>query len=165
MKILLLSCNELETAIRHIDGRNSPGGDLIFDEIVNHFGGIDTECLLDIINISWKTGKHPKALKTSIIIPILKLGKSAIEYKHYRPIALTSILCKTMERIIHTRIMSDLIKTKKLNFYQTAYRKNNATEDQLFYFCQSVIDGFQEKSSKKTNCFPRYDICIGQKLI
>ncbi|GFV01516.1 probable RNA-directed DNA polymerase from transposon BS [Trichonephila clavipes] len=70
--------------------------------------------------------------------------------KLYRPIFLTSTLCKIMERVIHRRLMNWLIENKKLHFYQTAFRTHHSTTDQLFYLNQSIIDGFQEKPHKKT---------------
>ncbi|UYV74860.1 hypothetical protein LAZ67_12001370 [Cordylochernes scorpioides] len=72
------------------------------------------------------------------------------ESKNYRPIAFTSILCKITERIIHFRLIVWLTYNNKINFYQTAYRSQQCTTDQLFYFCQSIIDSFQEKPPKKT---------------
>ncbi|GFT01519.1 reverse transcriptase domain-containing protein [Trichonephila clavipes] len=55
-----------------------------------------------------------------------------------------------MERVIHRRLMNWLIENKKLHSYQTAFRTHHTTTDQLFYLSQSIIDGFQEKSHKKT---------------
>ena len=55
-----------------------------------------------------------------------------------------------MERIVHNKLMTELLRGKKLNFYQTAYRKHHSTEDALFTLCQSIIDGLQSKPHKKT---------------
>ncbi|GFV25397.1 hypothetical protein TNCV_1146681 [Trichonephila clavipes] len=38
----------------------------------------------------------------------------------------------------------------KLHFHQTAFRVHHSTVDQLFYLCQSMINGFQEKPHRKT---------------
>ncbi|GFV73129.1 probable RNA-directed DNA polymerase from transposon BS [Trichonephila clavipes] len=89
-------------------------------------------------------------LKLSTVIPILKPNKNASECKNYRPISLTSTLCKLMERVIHRRLMNWLIENKKLHFYKTDFRTHHSTTDQLFYLNQSIIDGFQEKPHKKT---------------
>ncbi|GFT74512.1 reverse transcriptase domain-containing protein [Trichonephila clavipes] len=68
--------------------------------------------LLEIFNLSWATGKLPKIWKLSTVIPILKPNKNDSECKNYRPISLTSTLCKLMERIIHRRLMNWLIENK-----------------------------------------------------
>ncbi|GFQ84096.1 reverse transcriptase domain-containing protein [Trichonephila clavata] len=139
---------ELESAIECLDPKKFLGPDL---QMITHFGGNAKRYLLNIFNTLWRSGKLPKIWKNSVIIPILKPGKAATNCKHNRPISLTCILCKLMERIIHTRLMQWIIKNNVLHFYQTAYRAKHSAVDQLFYHCQSVIDGFQEKSHKKTN--------------
>ncbi|UYV68185.1 hypothetical protein LAZ67_5003291 [Cordylochernes scorpioides] len=45
-----------------------------------------------------KTGKLPQDCKNATIIPIKKLDKSADDPKTYRPISLTNICCKLMEK-------------------------------------------------------------------
>ncbi|GFV83483.1 probable RNA-directed DNA polymerase from transposon BS [Trichonephila clavipes] len=141
---------ELEAAIAKMNPGKAPGPDVIFGRMVQHFGNLAKKELLEIFNLSWATGKLPKIWKLSTVIPILKPNKNASECKNYRPISLTSTLCKLMERIIHRRLMNWLIENKKLHFYQTAFRIHHSTTDQLFYLIQSIIDGFQEKPHKKT---------------
>ncbi|GFW68963.1 probable RNA-directed DNA polymerase from transposon BS [Trichonephila clavipes] len=90
--------------------------------------------------------------KLSTVIPILRNQTRMFQSAKtiYRPISLTSTLCKFMERVIHRRLMNWLIENKKLHFYQTTFRTHHSTTDQLFYLDQSIIDGFQEKPHKKT---------------
>ncbi|UYV80008.1 hypothetical protein LAZ67_18001387 [Cordylochernes scorpioides] len=133
-----------------VRSKRSPGDVLIFGQMIKHFGDKAKNQLLRILNISWQTGKLPKYWKISIIVPILKPNKDAKESKNYRPIALISILCKITERIILSRLIVWLTNNNKINFYQTDYRSRHCTPDQPFYFCQSIIDSFQEKPPKKT---------------
>ena len=60
--------------------------------------------LLNILNNIWTTGKFPEDWQYATIIPIPKLGKDPAEPYNYRPIALTSCLCKTLERMINKRL-------------------------------------------------------------
>ena len=57
--------------------------------------------LLNIVNYIWTTGKFPDDWQYVTIIPIPKPGKDPAEPNNYRPIALTSCLCKTLERMIN----------------------------------------------------------------
>jgi potassium voltage-gated channel Eag-related subfamily H protein 8 len=50
-------------------------------------------------------GNFPKSWKEATIIPILKPGENHSDPSNYRPIALTSCICKTMERIINNRLV------------------------------------------------------------
>ena len=45
----------------------------------------------------WETGTFPESWELTTIIPIPKPGKDHAESNSYRPIALTSCLCKTGE--------------------------------------------------------------------
>ncbi|GFX86668.1 RNA-directed DNA polymerase from mobile element jockey [Trichonephila clavipes] len=141
---------ELEYAIRHLNPKKSPGPDVIYGQMIVHFGEIAKKYLLNIFITSWRSGKLPKIWKSSVIIPILKPGKDATSCKSYRPISLTCILCKLMERIIHSHLIKFLTEQNFLHFYQTAYRANHSTVDQLFYLSQTIINGFQEKPHEKT---------------
>ena len=60
--------------------------------------------LLNIFNYIWTTGKFPDGWQYATIIPIPKPGKDPAEPNNYRPIALTSCLCKTLERMINKRL-------------------------------------------------------------
>ncbi|GFV10431.1 reverse transcriptase domain-containing protein [Trichonephila clavipes] len=140
---------ELVAAIAKMNPGKAPGPDVIFGRMVQHFKNLAKKELLEIFNLSWATGKLPKIWKLSTVIQILKLNKNASECKNYRPISLTSTLCKLMERVIYRRLMNWLIENKKLHFYQTVFRTHHSTTDQLFYLSQSIIDGFQEKASQE----------------
>ena len=78
--------------------------------------------LLDIFNDIWETGKFPKSWEIATIIPIPKPGNDHAEQTNYRPIALTSCICKTLERMINTRLVWDLqFKIYSKTFSKTLY--------------------------------------------
>ncbi len=66
--------------------------------------------LLHLYNRVWEEGRLPKKWKEAIVIPIRKFGKDPSKPTSYRPIALTSNLCKIMERMIIERISYELEK-------------------------------------------------------
>ena len=47
----------------------------------------------------------PESWRLATVIPIPKPNKDHAEPKNYRPIALTSCLCKTLERMINKRLV------------------------------------------------------------
>ena len=59
--------------------------------------------ILQIFNDIWTTGVFPENWRLATIIPIPKPGKNPAEPTNYRPIALTSCLCKTLERMINKK--------------------------------------------------------------
>jgi len=62
------------------------------------------EVILKLINRIWDLGEIPAAWTHSVIMPILKPGKAASDPSSYRPIALTSQLWKTMEKMVIERL-------------------------------------------------------------
>ena len=53
----------------------------------------------------WETGKFSESWELATIIPFPKPGKDYTKPTNYRPIALTSCLCKTLERMINSRLV------------------------------------------------------------
>jgi hypothetical protein len=57
------------------------------------------------MNDIWETGDLPSIWKLANVIPIPKPSKDHSEPSNYRPISLTSCVCKTMERMINARLV------------------------------------------------------------
>lgn len=90
--------------------------------------------LLDLFNISYEKGKLPSQGKVGLIHPIPKGNQD------YRPITLTSCMCKMMERILMKRLL---------------YKLDDLMSDNLFGFIKgkSTIDCVKRcLSHSNTNC-------------
>ena len=72
--------------------------------MVKHLSEEGLRKLLCLFNKVWEEGNIPRSWKEAIIIPIRKLGKDASKPANYRPIALTSNVCKLMERMVNERL-------------------------------------------------------------
>ena len=83
-------------------------------------------------------------LDPSIAHLYLKKGKPAGLPHSYRPVSLTSSFSKMAERMINNRLYHWLEENKIIDNSQAGFRKGCRTEDQLFRFVQSAIDGFQK---------------------
>ena len=71
---------------------------------IKNLGEVALTELLGIMNQSFHSGIVPKIWRHAIIIPILKNGKPASKMISYRPISLTSVVVKTLERLIMDRL-------------------------------------------------------------
>ena len=95
--------DELVEAIQ-LSHDSATGPDEIHYQMLKHLPENSLETLLNIFHYFWTTGKFPEDLTYATIIPIPKPGKDPAEPKSYRPIALTSCICKTLERMIIKRL-------------------------------------------------------------
>ena len=60
---------------------------------------------------SYESGVVPDLRRKANIVPLFEKGNK-LEPSNYRPISLTSIVCKVMERIIRDEIVNHLVKNK-----------------------------------------------------
>ena len=137
---------ELEIAMKKMKERKAPGQDGIAPEMVKNMGAFAKIKLLQLFNRSWERGEIPKNWKTAIIIPILKKGKPAKDLASYRPISLTSVLSKTLERMVNSRLYHYLESNGLVDANQAGFRRFRSTTDQLIHFTHSVIDPWQSGS-------------------
>ena len=142
-----LTINELKKAIKQLKKKKSPGPDNITNEMLQHLGDTALHKLLDIFNLSWKQGQVPQCWKEARMIPVLKKGKNKIKPDSYRPISLTSCVCKTMERIINQRLQWYLESEDVIPPEQAGFRRYRGTEDQTTHLTQVIEDAFQAKKA------------------
>ncbi len=120
----------------------SPGLDLIHYQILKHLPDESLLIMLLIFNHIWTTQKFPVKWKTALVIPIPKPGKIATDPKSYRPIALTSCICKTFERMANNRLVWYLERHNILTNYQSGFRKRRSTVDHLVRLDTFVREAF-----------------------
>ena len=78
--------------------KTAPGPDKIHNEMLKHLPLEGLNSLLVLYNKIWQQVYFPEKWLESTIIPISKPVKDPTNPSNYRPNALTSVLCKVMER-------------------------------------------------------------------
>lgn len=121
---------ELNYILDNVKG-SSPGPDNIHYEMLIKLPKNTKEWLLAYYNHIWQSGILPNTWKNSIVIPIFKTGKDKLDPSSYRPIFLTSCLCKVMERMVNKRLMWVLEKHNFIQPFQSGFRKGRSTIDHL----------------------------------
>ena len=120
----------------------SPGIDTVHYQLLKHLPDDNLLLLLYIFNHIWLTQDFPTSWKTAIIIPVPKPGKVLSDHVSYRPIALTSCLCKTMDRMVNSRLTWNLERDKVITEYQSGFRRRRSTVDNLVTLETSIRDAF-----------------------
>jgi Reverse transcriptase (RNA-dependent DNA polymerase)/Endonuclease-reverse transcriptase len=102
-----------------------------------------SEYLLMIFQKCIDLKEIPTQWKVANISPIFKKG-SKTNAENYRPISLTSVVCKIFEHIITSNIATYLEQNSLFNPDQFGFRKNRSCEFQLQRVCQDLsflLDG------------------------
>ncbi|CAH8460438.1 unnamed protein product [Schistosoma rodhaini] len=91
---------------------------------------------LKLFNLSMEYGAYPSAWKTSLITPRFKTG-SRSDIANYRPINLTSVLSRTMEKIVHKQLLSFLLSANLISPSQHGFMtKRSCFTSHLEFFDQ-----------------------------
>jgi len=101
--------------------------------------------LLSTQNNIWSSANFPAAWCTSTVIPVPKPGKDTSDSSNYRPIALTSCICKVMERMINNRLVWYLEHNKILTKMQCGFRRQRSTNDHLVRLESFVREAFAQQ--------------------
>mgnify|MGYP000415626391 CR=1 FL=1 len=127
--------------------KKKAGPDKIFPEFLRNLGLSAKRSVLELYNNIWN-GKYsiPSEWRKAIVIPILKPNKPPHEIS-YRPISLTSVLAKVMERMVMARLNWFLESQELLTVEQAGFRPNLSTAYQLTKFTQDIKESFNNKES------------------
>ena len=98
-----------------------------------------------LFNHSLKLGKVPHHWKEAIIIPIHKKG-SKNNPLNYRPISLTSIFCRILERIIHTKVMTHISCYDLLSHTQHGFVAKRSTLSQHIELLDKLTDNYDKNT-------------------
>eukprot|EP01064_Diplonema_japonicum_P036452 TRINITY_DN817_c0_g1_i13.p1 TRINITY_DN817_c0_g1~~TRINITY_DN817_c0_g1_i13.p1 ORF type:complete len:168 (+),score=31.34 TRINITY_DN817_c0_g1_i13:757-1260(+) len=107
------------------------------------------EALLHVINLSWQEGSVPQSWRDALTKPLPKPMKDHTDPCNYRPIDLTSNLCKLAERMIKTRLSYMLedpaSNLHKLCHTQAGFQAGRTTIEQIAALTQRLKDGQKKK--------------------
>ena len=137
----LFNITELKDAIA-VSKDTATGPDDIHYQMLKHLPETALDTLLHIFNGIWTTGVFPESWRLATIIPIPKPGKDHAEPTNYRPIALTSCLCKTLERMINKRLVWYLESNNLITKLQSGFRAERSTNDNLVRLETFIRDAF-----------------------
>ena len=113
--------------------------------MLKHLPSVALEALLAMLNSVWESGLFPAAWQEATVIPILKPGKSGLDPLHYRPISLTSALCKLMEKMVNARLSWFLEHNDIFTDAQCGFRKHRSSVDHILALDTEVRTAFTEK--------------------
>ena len=142
-KPFLLS--ELQASLKK-SNQSAAGPDGIHYQLLTHLPVKCQEILLAIFNGIWDSGNFPPSWREATVVPIPKSNKKDLsDPSNFRPIALTSCLCKTLERIINARLVWVLETGDMFSSLQCGFRENHSTLDHLVRLESFIREAFARK--------------------
>jgi hypothetical protein len=95
--------------------------------------------LMRLFNTSINNSRVPDDWKSAIVVPIYKAGDKG-DVNNYRPVSLTSVVCKIIEHLVGQYIRN-VLETKGW-FYkgQHGFREGFSYESQIISLCQDLSE-------------------------
>ena len=146
MDNLILGAVEVQASLSELKLGKSMGPDKIPASVLKNCR-IELALLLAILfNKSLETSELPQDWIDADVLPILKSGNK-LECNNYRPISLTSLVVKVLERILHQKLSNYVEKNKMLDPNQFGFRRNKSCELQLLLYTNYISKRLDYKKS------------------
>lgn len=146
---------ELEWALNSVNIGSCPGLDGVDYKMIKEFSPLGRAFLLNLYNLFYEDGIFPEEWREYLVLFIPKQGSS----NKFRPISLSSCLCKVMERLITNRLMWWLENNKLIPRSQYGFRKQRSCLDNLtLLYTDNLI-------STKNDLYPQPSWMLRQHMI
>ena len=129
--------NIVAEVLKHVKNSSSPGPDEISQRILKEVADEVSHPLCILYNKSVKSGILPSDWKSANVVPIFKNG-SKTEPVNYRPISLTSVVVKIMERVIKEKMMKHLTSNKLIGSSQHGFMPKKSTSTNLVTYMDYI---------------------------
>ena len=127
--------SRVQTLLKNINSNKAMGPDKIHGRVLKNCASSLSKPLSSLFTTSYYSSSIPNEWKLALVVPVHKKGSKA-DVENYRPISLTCIIMKVMERIVRDELMvkcGHLIDPR-----QHGFLKNRSCTTQLVDFCDSL---------------------------
>ena len=136
---LIITVKMVLDALKNINVNKSCGPDNLHPRLLFELADIIALPVTILFNKTLKSGKLPKDWKMAFITGIFKKGSRHLP-ENYRPISLTSILCKLMERLVRDSVVTHLLEKGLLTKKQFGFICGRSTLTQLLYYLDDCLE-------------------------
>ena len=130
--------SEVAEKIDKLNRNKSPGADGFLPRVLKEVKEEVVPQLTSLFNRSLETGVVPGDWREANVTPLLKKG-SVQKPCNYRPVSLTSIVCKLLEGILVDRIVDHLDSHSLLKDSQHGFRRHRSCLTNLLEFFHNVF--------------------------
>ena len=133
------STEEVQEKLHHLNIYKSTELDMLHPRILCALEDKLARSPTHIFNNSVETGIIPEDWKSAKVTAIQERG-SWQETGKYLPISLTSVVCKTMERLVRGRLITHLEMNNLIGYSQHGFRNKRSCLTSLLNFYAQVIN-------------------------
>ena len=138
--------NDVLKCIDRLKPNTSPGPDTISSRVLKEAKNEFIKPLTEIFNKSLQLGILPDDWKLANVTPIFKKGSKSLP-SNYRPISLTSIVCKMLETLIRDKLVNHLEENKLLRDTQHGFRNKRSCLTNLLDFFYDVFNQYDDSKA------------------
>ena len=125
---LVISVERVECVLMSLDANSSMGDDGMHPRLLKALAHDLSYPLTLLYNNSLRSGELPREWLRSMVVPIYKKS-FRFDPLNYRPISLTSVICKSLERVVVEHINLYLNSNALLSDEQFGFRAGYSTVD------------------------------------
>ena len=127
---VVLTDESVEDVLTNLNPNKAAGPDGVENKLLRECATEIAPTLCRLFRRSMDEGEIPSRWKEAHIIPIHKKGNKAI-MANFRPVALTSVLCKIFEKIVCSTIMSFLTRNSLITPQQHGFVKGRSCQTNI----------------------------------
>jgi exonuclease III len=159
--------DEVKKKLQHLKPNKSPGPDHHHPHVFKEAADSLAKPLSIIFNKSLNESTLPGNWKQANISPIFKKGDKNLP-SNYRPVSLTSIVCKVLEMLIRDRIVEHMSRNNLFSNFQHGFIKGRSCVTNLLAVLDSwteAIDNGQPVDTIYLDLAKAFDKVSHQKLL
>ena len=154
-----ISVDQVKNLMKNLKAQSAAGPDGIHPRVLRECADVLSMPITIIFEHSLRAGILPTDWKKGNITPIFKKG-SKTDPLNYRPISLTSVVCKILEKLIRCSIMEHLEENHLLSPHQHGFRSNKSCLTQLLeylHFVEEMTDNGDCVDAVYLDCSKAFD--------
>ena len=142
---IIITPNMVAKKIRDMKDNKSPGVDGIPPKLLLEIVEQISIPLATVFNMALEEGVVPLEWKEANIVPLFKKGSRSKSEKN-RPVILSSVICKLLERLIKDHLVDFLVKNYLINPSQHGFLKARSCLTNILCFLEDVTKRVDEGS-------------------
>ena len=151
LQSIVITEDDVLKRLHKLKPAKSPGPDGLHPRVLKEAADIITKPLTTIFNKSMKEGMVPDDWKQAHVTALFKKGKATVP-GNYRPVSLTSVVCKLMESIIRDQLMQFLDENNLLSEHQHGFRSGRSCVTQLLEVIDTWTSMIDEEGGLRSRC-------------